>query len=205
MRYLKFNPVFCLIIFLSILPGYSAAATIDFESLSDGDSVDTQYPGLTFSNATAISAGLSLNELEFPPRSGTNVIFDAGGPMTIDFTTPQLSAGAFFTYLDRITIEAFDSNNTLVVTITSAFLSNLALSGDAGSTPNEFMGFSGPTPFNRLVISGDTLGESFVLDDLSFTASVPLPGTLGLFGTGLVSLLGMRRRMLNTVDAVKRP
>src|SRR5580700_6502590 len=84
-----------------LLFGYQPAradiATISFETLPDGTpifdgtSITTQFPGLTFTNTTVISAGISLNEFEFPPHSGSNVAFDDGGPITIAFTNPVLS------------------------------------------------------------------------------------------------------------------
>ena len=50
----------------------SYGATLDFESLSDGDAVTNQFigEGVTFSNASILTAGVSLNEFEFPPKSG---------------------------------------------------------------------------------------------------------------------------------------
>ena len=52
---------------------------IDFESLTELDSVSTQFLGLTFSNAAVLTAGSSLNEIELPPHSGLNAVFDDGG------------------------------------------------------------------------------------------------------------------------------
>jgi hypothetical protein len=91
-----------LLIFATIallLPSYVRAipTTIDFESLADSDSVTNQFPGLTFSHTTVLTAGVSLNELEFPPHSGGNVVLDDGGPITIAFTTPQGEVSGFFT------------------------------------------------------------------------------------------------------------
>src|ERR1700694_1338202 len=51
------------------------------------------------------------------------------------FTTPVDSFFAFFTYDTQLTLQAFDSGNVLLATITSGFSSNDALL--LGSTPNE--------------------------------------------------------------------
>ncbi|HYN76834.1 MAG TPA: hypothetical protein VES73_03460 [Lamprocystis sp. (in: g-proteobacteria)] len=80
--------------FAWLLPSLATAATFDFESFGDGDPVTTLFPGLTLTNATAIVAGASLYQQEFPPRSGTAVLFDDGGPISIDFTTPITSVSA---------------------------------------------------------------------------------------------------------------
>ena len=50
--------------------------TINFERLLNGDVVTSQFPGLVFSNAMVLTAGIDLNEVEFPPHSGENVVFD---------------------------------------------------------------------------------------------------------------------------------
>src|SRR5215831_7087763 len=131
-----------------LLPGSVLAipTTIDFESLSDSDSVTIQISGLTFSHTTVLTAGISLNEFEFPPHSGANVVFDDGGPITIGFATLQDSVSGFFTYLHSLTFTAFDTFNNVVGTpATSAFLSNLALSGNPGSSPNELLGVTSLT------------------------------------------------------------
>src|SRR5438445_3289421 len=45
----------------------------DFEGLVDGTSVGSLIPGLVFTNATVLTAGISLNDFDFPPHSGKNV------------------------------------------------------------------------------------------------------------------------------------
>ncbi|MGH9614348.1 MAG: hypothetical protein ACRD4P_14840 [Bryobacteraceae bacterium] len=43
---------------------------INFEGFSDGDILANQIPGLNFTNVQVATAGISLNEFDFPPRSG---------------------------------------------------------------------------------------------------------------------------------------
>src|SRR5439155_24858280 len=90
-----------------VVPIHPAQAiTIDFEGVSNSTQLTTQFSGLAFTNATVITAGISLNESAFPPHSGTNVVFDAGGQLRIDFNTPQASVGGFFTYALPLTLTA---------------------------------------------------------------------------------------------------
>jgi hypothetical protein len=68
---------------------------IDFEAFADGTNASTQIPGLVFSNATVLTAGASLNEFEFPPKSKTNVMADVGGSVVIDLKSPfRISTGS---------------------------------------------------------------------------------------------------------------
>ncbi len=177
---------------------------LDFEGFPDSTSLTTQYPGITFSNATVISAGITLNEFELPPHSGTNVVFDDGGPMTISFASPVLSFGGFFTYYEPLTLQAFDASNTLVASATSAFSINVGCDpgpsclGDTGSSPNEFLQVGFPSGISSVTITGDPAGTSFVLDDATITtaaASVPEPSSIILFLSVLGGLaLAARKR-----------
>src|SRR5258707_545906 len=92
---------------LYLHPQARADIVVNFDTLSDGDIVTNQFPGLTFTNAIVLSAGISLNEFEFPPRSGTNVVSDNGGPISILFSSPFVSFGGYFTYLEPVTLLAF--------------------------------------------------------------------------------------------------
>src|SRR5580765_1660101 len=74
------------------------ATLIDFEELLDLEHVSTQYSGVVFENAVALTAGLSLDEFEFPPHSGSVVVTDAGAPIQIRFANPVTSVGGFFTH-----------------------------------------------------------------------------------------------------------
>jgi hypothetical protein len=149
----------------------SRATTIDFEGFSDGTDLTTQYSGLTFSNAIILTAGISLNEFEFPPHSGVNVVSDNGGPITIDFSTPIMDFSGYFTYLAPLTIDAFDSSSGLVDSAVSMFSNNLALSGDPGSSPNELISVSSTEGISSITITGDSDGGSFVLDDASYSGT----------------------------------
>ena len=164
---------------------------IDFENLPDGTSVTNQYPGLLFSDATVLSAFLSLNEAEFPPHSGTNVVFDDGGPMLISFQSPAIDFSGYFTHLVPLTLVAYNGTNT-VSSISSIFANNLALSGDPGSSPNELISLSDPAGFSSIVITGDPSGGSFTMDDVTVDfapTTVPEPASLLLFSTVLVLII----------------
>lgn len=194
----------CLVVAASVLLGawQANAIMIDFETISDGTVVTNQYSnlGVSFSGATTITAGMTLNELEFPPHSGANVVFDDGSPIMISFSFPVTQIGGYFTYTTPVTVAAYDLSGSILESTTSVFSSNLALSGDPGSSPNEFLQVESSSPIYTLVIQGDLAGYSFTLDDFTFTGTSPIqptpePGTLILMAGALVAVFSVRKAL----------
>ncbi len=164
-----------------------SATLINFEDLSDSDIVGNHYAalGVTFTNALLVSAGLSLNEAELPPHSGTNVALDLG-PVTIQFATLVNSISAYFTYASPLLITAYDSTSTPVRTAVSLFNANLVSSGNP---PNELIQIDYAPGIDHVTIAGDPGGLSFAMDDVSFSvgavSGVPEPGSSLLVGAAL--------------------
>ena len=163
---------------------------LDFETLSDSEVVTTQYSGLTFSNAIAVKAGVSLNEFDFPPKSGKNVVSDNSGPMRVDFDVPVASVGGFFTYIIPLMLTAFDSSNMVLGSAASLYTENFLSSGNP---PNELLQLTFPN-ISYVTITGDPNGSSFTLDDLSYDVTViPEPTTCAIW-TILIGVAGWWRR-----------
>jgi hypothetical protein len=170
-------------------PAAAAVITIDFEDLFENDEVATLYPGVTFSNALVLTAGSGLNDLEYPPASGTNaaVALDPNSVIELVFGTPIISFEALFTYNGALSVEAFTSGGTLVDSAASLHGSNIASGPNA---PNETVGVSGGGITRvRLSAQGD-----FSLDDVTYETGtvVPEPTTLALLLAG--ALAAARRR-----------
>ena len=183
-----------------VLQPAAAPVALDFESFPDGTLLTNQYAGVVFSNAQILSAGASLNEQEAPPHSGVNVVSDDGGPMSLVFTTPVTSFGGYFNYNSPLTLDAYDASSTLIGSAQSLFTDNFALSGDAGSSPNELIELSPVGDISSIIITGNPGGGSFTLDDASFTPlttplppAVPEPNPGMLLLVGLVTLAARRR------------
>jgi hypothetical protein len=166
---------------------------INFDTLNDGDAVTTQFAGLTFTNATVVVAGISVNEFDFPPHSGSNLVFDDGGALSIAFDTPVLAFGGYFNYTQPLTLQAFDSSQNLLGSISSAFSSDLGTTGDPGSSPNEFLQLMFASGISDVVMTADPAGTSFTLDDATITPGsptpVPEPSTVSLMLIGLIGAL----------------
>jgi len=177
-------------------PLEAATFTIDFESLSDGDIVGTAFgPEVTFTNATTTAAGVLLNEIDFPPRSGTNVVYDSGGAMRLDFLNPVSSFFGYFSYVAPITLQFFDISANLLGSVASLYDDNTV--STCMGLPNErlFGAFDG-TSF--ITITGASSGTSFVLDDVEFETSevsvVPEPASAALLLAGMAFLIRHRKR-----------
>ena len=178
----------------------SRAALINFEGPEDGTVIDLGlYPGLNFTNASIVLAAITLNDFDFPPKSGVNVAFDSGGAIGIVFSDPILSFSGYFTYVAPLTLSFYSGSSALLGTVTSAYGINTGGDGAVGSSPNEFLSYTNAAGIKSVVILGDAAGNSFVLDDLNYatpTASgVPEPGTM-LTALGAFLILTLRRRAL---------
>jgi len=178
---------------------YASSAVLTFEDLVDGTSVGTAYPGLTFQNAGILTSGLSLNESEFPPRSGGNVVFDDGGPIVVRFSSAASAVSLYITYSETITAIALDAKGAIADSAVSLYNNNLALSGDVSSHPNELFKLSAAS-IESVRIAGSASGFSFALDDFTFvtdSSSAPEASTGELFLLScliLSSIVFLRRK-----------
>ncbi|MDQ1813038.1 PEP-CTERM sorting domain-containing protein [Massilia sp. CCM 9210] len=181
-------------------PGSAIAGPVvyDFDRFADGTVLSSQYAGLSFSQATVLLAGASLNELAFPPRSLAGALFDDGGPVTITFLAPVFSVGGYFTYLSGLTVSAYGIHGALLDTGSAAYAINLADgSGDPGSSPNEFLQVANAAGLiSYVTFTSHAGGASFVVDDLTVEAGVaiPAPSTIALTFAGLCAGLLLRCR-----------
>ncbi len=192
---------------VSCVPVSAAIITIDFEGIADGTNIAATYSGqgATFGNASVITAGISLNELEFPPHSGQNVATDSGGPVTIAFTTPVSAFSGFFTYGSALTLTAYDILNNQVASSSSAFNQNYVSSGNPA---NELLSLNFASGIDHVTLTGDPSGGSFVLDDISFnttisTTQTPEPSTFILFSGALVLIISRNRKYFVTNSRFK--
>jgi hypothetical protein len=189
---------------LGVAATLAPAETIGFEGFPDSTILTTQFPGLTFTNAIILTSGISLNEFNFPPHSGVNVVSDNNGPITIDFSTPITSFSGYFTYLEPLNLDAFNASDTEVATATSSFSNNLAClagppcPGDPGSSSNEFIQVAFAGEISSVTLTADLLGGSFTMDDLTYTSAIPEPGSFPsvITASAMLLIIGLHKQKL---------
>lgn len=164
------------------------AALIDFESLALDEFVTNQFAaeGVLFGNAINLVAGITLNEIDFPPSSGTNVIagLDLGAlsatiPLGASHVSMQMTTAL------NASVRFFDSLDALL--------------GEILVTPNlggqTLVSFDSLSPIATVSIGDQATGSAFFLtvDDFEFvTSAVPEPSMLVLMIWGLLPVAAAR-------------
>jgi hypothetical protein len=175
---------------LSVAP--TRAALIDFESLALDEFVTDQFAaqGVLFGNAVTLVAGISLNEIDFPPTSGANVI----GGFEFGPLVASLPLGAAHVSLKLTTgvpaaVRFFDSLDS--------FLGESLVGPNLGG--NTLVAFDSLTPIATVSIGDEMFGSAFFLtvDDFDAVGRAPEPSMLLLMAFGLlpVAVSVARRRV----------
>lgn len=196
-----------LVLALAALPRvvHAIPVVVDFEAAAEGFLTD-QIPGLSFTNAFVLTSGAVgglLNEFEFPPQSGVNVVSDDLGPLEISFTSLVYNLSGYFWYNTALTLTAFDAAGEIIGSVSSALTSHFG--SDDPLALAELLGFSSAVGISSIIIAGDPGGFSFTLDDFTYDTdpasggpppshSVPEPATLTMFLLGGAGLFASRRR-----------
>ena len=196
----KLTLIFALCLALAGANTVIAAPTIviDFESLADLAVVDNQFLALGAdfgATASVLRAGSSLNPI-FPPKSGSNVIFDnpqlGSGIIRVDAVGSLWAmAGGYATGNTDVTLTAYSAGGSVLGTASTGG-ANYIGSG-TGLLPNIFLSVTAP---NIAYVEFSDTGNTYTVDDFTLQA-IPAPGAilLGGIGIGLVGWLRRRRTL----------
>lgn len=130
---------------------------------------------------TVFTAGLSLNEFDFPPTSGVNLLAEESGVLRAEFIGGLVSVvEGWFTYSAQIRISLFNDQGQYIGGVDSTHDANFASSGNP---PNEYIGLSTGTPriaafeVSFVPPTGGTVPSDavFTLDDLRFEIHHAVP------------------------------
>ena len=173
--------------FASLAAAPMASATVlTFDDLPDGG-VPANYGGLDWSAGDwSVFSG---EQAPFTAHSGgsriTTGFDDVDALATIDIGGGKTFQGAWFSGFEdvSVTFELYDhgvqvgTSSTLAASATPTWLA----SGYAGLV-------------DTVVVASGDQGASWVLDDLTFAAAVPEPGSTALMAGGLLLLAAVARR-----------
>jgi hypothetical protein len=204
-----------------------ASEPITFEGWPNGTSLTTQYPNVTFNGAVILGpAALDLSDpitgqpwVPYPPHSGTNLIYDPNGTLTLTFSSPVNFVNGYFTYTNGVVMTAYNSSNTLLATAQAGASPSIPYNWVPAPSdpihnppPNQLIGITLATPsISSVVISSldNSIPDSYVFaDDISFTGSInlnPVPEPSSVILLGVVFLAGGYRYYgLRGIRALRR-
>jgi hypothetical protein len=183
---------------LSLLAAESYAIVIDFEQYAQGTTITNQYAGLgvSFSGGAQMLVSPNYNFSDYPPHSGSGVIYNGVGPsIRADAIGGSwANVGVFATSASAFYMDVYNSSNILLATVSTP-----ANTVSQGGPANAFLNYAGPGI--AYAIFHDS-GNAFVLDDFTFTqastsgSAVPDGGsTAALLGMAFTGIAWMRRRL----------
>lgn len=161
------------------------STTIDFEAVSGAVTAQYAALGVTFSGATVLTQNVNLNP-PFPPHSGVKVVFDDPGAVnpgviSVNFSPAVSSVSGYVTGNTVITLRCYDTVNASLGS--SALPARNYIGAGTGVNPNYLLSVTA-AGITRCTFSDS--GNTFTVDDLSFSRDVNDPPTVTAPANGAV-------------------
>ncbi len=141
-----------------------------FASDAPGNDDFTQYLSVHYGGTTGVSASFAIN---------------------LD-NTHNNYFGMYWGSIDSFNTLSFFNNGNLVETITGSMVTADPQGNWTNELDNRYVSFYGLDAFDKVVLESNQ--AAFEVDNIAFGTPVPEPGTMLLFGAGLLGLAGIMRR-----------
>ena len=166
----------------------AGSTVITFNAIPTFTSLSNQFAGL----GVSIAGSCVMTNNNFNPRFGGDPIQVANS----DQSTLNCAGGrssypdATFNFASTINYFGLKGISNGTITLTNANGSVVVLAGPSNAT---FVGFTDATGFNSVTISANDNG-AFLIDDVSFTSTVPEPSSVALVAVGMLAVAAAARR-----------
>lgn len=206
MQVLKKLSVFLgMVAVLAMAAGPASAYLITFDNLAAGAVIDgVDLGGVTiFSEAGAQTVVVANGQNGVGWRTPVNAITNFGPngafltayDLTIVFSSVQpsisLTGGDMGGDFDQFTVTAFDSNNVQIGQVTTPVFGNQP---QVGTQMVDFWTVNLNLPGIKSVVVSDAINAGIGIDNVQFCVPAPIPASLLLLGSGLLGLVGLRRK-----------
>ena len=186
---------------LSATAAFGASVVVNFDNLNNGDVITNQYAGVTFSSTTGNVNYVTAQSqyLSTPPNflcSGpANSSIDCAQETFLNFSSPVNGLNFDGMGVNDVGVEAL-----IDVWTNGVFNSTVQVIGNAQGVNPDHIDLSGFSNITEIRLYNIVDGGGIGWDTFQYTqgqGTTPEPGTLIMFGSGIIGLAGMLRRKIN--------
>ncbi|MEW6267231.1 MAG: VPLPA-CTERM sorting domain-containing protein [Thermodesulfobacteriota bacterium] len=182
------------------LAGFAGAAVIDFDDLVSENQVPSNYQGFNWSESWYVYDDTSYMYYygnTYGSTSGENAVFNGGGVMvsTVSGNTFNF-LGAYFTGWASYNQSVWHTSES--ITVEGYYQGSLVGTASMNLSASQYDWLNaGLMGVDQLIFYSSGDSKWFLMDDFTYNtgAPVPIPGAVWLLGSGLVGLVGLRRKL----------
>src|ERR1022692_4334194 len=186
---------------LSATAAFGASVVVNFDNLNNGDVITNQYAGVTFSSTSG-----NVNYVTTQPQyQSTPPNFLCSGPANGGIDCAQETFLNFSSPVNDLNFDAMGVNDVGVVALidvytNGVFNSTVPLIGNSQGFASDHVDLSGFSNITEIRLYDITDAGGIGWDTFRYDqnqGTTPEPGTLVMFGSGIIGLGGILRRKIN--------